>query len=87
MRFFLPARMKFHRLSVINDWLFLYWRRIIRLDPVVRREDNFIPGINHAIPRIKFIPGLNCIARSGDKFIFGINRANPGIRCFFVMKH
>ena len=70
------------------------------LDPVVQREDNFIPWMNHAIPRIKFIPGLNCITRSGDKFIFGINRTNPGIkltqrlsrvkslsRCFFVMKH
>ena len=70
------------------------------LDPVVQRGDNFIPGINNAIPRIKFIPGLNCVARSGDKFMFGINRANPGIkltqrlsrvkilsRCFFVMKH
>ena len=73
---------------------------LINLDPVVRRGDNFIPGINHAIPRINFIPGLNCVARSGDKFILGINRANPGIkltqrfsnvkslsRCFFVMKH
>ena len=69
-------------------------------DPVVRRGDNFIPGINHAIPRIQFSPGLTCVVRSGDKFILGINRANPGIkltqqlsrvkslsRCFFVMKH
>ena len=70
------------------------------LDPVVRRGDNFITGINHAIPRINFIPGLNCVGRSGDKFILGISRAKPGIkltqrlsrvkslsRCFFVMKH
>ena len=89
-------------------WLFRFWngdrelevRTATILDPVVRRGDNFIPGINHAIPRINFIPGLNCVAWSGDKFILGINRANPGIkltqrssrvkslsRCFFVMKH
>ena len=48
--------------------------------PGCSKRDNFIPGINHAILRIKFIPGLNCVAQSGDKFILGINRANPGIK-------
>ena len=82
----------------VCNWVVLYFI-ILQLDPVVRRGDNFIPGINHAIPRIKFIPGLNCVARSGDKFIRGINRANPGINltqrfsrvkslshCFLVVK-
>ena len=74
------------RLNTVND-LFN------TLDPVVRRGDNFIPGIIHAIPRINFIPGLNCVARNGDKFILGIkstqrlSRVKSLSRCFFVMKH
>ena len=69
-----------------TEWCFLLILQLKKiptfqnpLDPVVQRVDKSYPRVNHIIPRIIFILGLNCNARSHDKFILWIKSANPGI--------